>query len=103
LIWATRDLVSDYQTLCGIHGGARWPWEERVAGGLGTDRWSAGRSRPDGARREEEGGGLRDRLGTRVASGNEPREGARGSDVEAVGRGARARERESVARHRVPA
>jgi hypothetical protein len=37
-------------------------------------RW---RSRPDGARREEEGG-LCDRLGTRVASGNEPREGARG-------------------------
>jgi hypothetical protein len=24
-----------------------------VAGGLGTDRWSTGRSRPDGARREE--------------------------------------------------
>jgi hypothetical protein len=49
----------------------------RRAGELGTDRWSAGRSRPDGARREEEGG-LRDRLGTRVSSGNEPREGARG-------------------------
>jgi hypothetical protein len=33
--------------------GARWPWEERMARGQGTDRRSVGRSRPDGARREE--------------------------------------------------
>jgi hypothetical protein len=56
----------------------------RRAGELGTDRWSAGRSRPDGARREEEGG-LRDRLGTRVAPGNEPRECARGLGRRGVG------------------
>jgi hypothetical protein len=56
----------------------------RRAGELGTDRWSVGRSRPDGARREEEGG-LRDRLGARMASGNAPREGTKGSDAEAGG------------------
>jgi hypothetical protein len=60
----------------------------RRAGKLGTDRWSVVRSRPDSARCEEEGGELRGRLGTRVASGNGPREGARGSDAEAARAGA---------------
>jgi hypothetical protein len=61
------------------------------------------RSRPDSARREEERGEgeLRDRLGTRVASGNGPREGARGSDAEAAVRHARARPAHRPLRRRV--
>jgi hypothetical protein len=50
------------------------------------------RAFPTGQRAARGGGGeLRDRLGTRVASGNGPREGARGSDAEAAGGGARRR------------
>jgi hypothetical protein len=55
--------------------------------GLGRREWQGGLERTDGrpgvpdrtARgARSRGGGLRDRLGTRVASGNEPREGTRG-------------------------